>query len=146
VGDAAASLVGPTIYQEQVLPYEKKLVAGLHALGTCVRLHICGNTRRILSGMGETGSEIVDLDYPSPMKEGREKMGPHQVLLGNLHPVHVLRDGTPAAIHSAVAECHRQAGARFIVGAGCEVPRGTRAGNLLAMAEYARSHKPEEYE
>ena len=34
VGDAAASLVGPRIYREFVWPYEKKLVDGLHALGT----------------------------------------------------------------------------------------------------------------
>ena len=34
VGDAAASLVGPQIYEEFVLPYEKRLVDGLHALGT----------------------------------------------------------------------------------------------------------------
>ena len=32
VGDAAASLVGPQIYEEFVLPYEKRLVDGLHAL------------------------------------------------------------------------------------------------------------------
>ena len=33
VGDAAASLVGPQIYEEFVWPYEKKLVDGLHAHG-----------------------------------------------------------------------------------------------------------------
>src|ERR1019366_2922794 len=46
VGDAAASLVGPDIYNELVWPYEKKLVDGIHALGGKARLHICGNTRR----------------------------------------------------------------------------------------------------
>lgn len=142
VGDAAASLVGPALYAEFVLPFEKRLVQGIQAMGVHVRLHICGNTRRILSGMGETRSDIVDLDYPSPMREGREKMGSHQVLLGNLHPVHVLRDGTPDSIRSAVALCHQEAGTRFIVGAGCEVPRGTPAENLLAMAEYALEHQP----
>jgi uroporphyrinogen-III decarboxylase len=33
VGDAAASLVGPQIYQEFVWPYEKQLVEGIHRLG-----------------------------------------------------------------------------------------------------------------
>ncbi len=145
VGDAAASLVGPAIYREFVLPYEKELIAGLHALGSRVRLHICGNTRRILQGMGETESDIVDLDYPSPLSEGRDKMRANQVLLGNLHPVHVVRDGTPGSIKVAVAECHRQAGDKYIVGAGCEIPRGTSAENLYAMAEYARSHRPSEF-
>lgn len=142
VGDAAASLVGPDLYEEFVWPFEKKLVDGLHALGTRVRLHICGNTRRILGGMGRLGCEIVDLDYPAPLSEGRAAMGPQQVLLGNLNPVQVLRDGTPETVTAAVAECHRQAGRRYIVGAGCEIARGTPAANVEALTRYAQSHRP----
>lgn len=142
VGDAAASLVGPQIYEEFVLPYEIRLIERLHAMGTRVRLHICGNTRRILAGMGRTQSEIVDLDFLAPVSEAREAMGPEQVLLGNLDPVKTLRNGTPELISAAVAECHRQAGPRFIVGAGCEVPRDTPPENLRAMCEYARTHRP----
>jgi len=142
VGDAAASLVGPQIYEEFVWPYEKKLVDGLHALGTRVRLHICGNTRRILDGMGRLGCGIVDLDYLSPVADGRAQMGPVQVLLGNLDPVKVIRDGTPDSVTATIAECHRQAGPRFIVGAGCEIPRGTPDENLRALATYAQTHRP----
>ena len=143
VGDAAASLVGPDIYNELVWPYEKKLVDGIHALGGKVRLHICGNIRRILEGIGKLGCDIVDLDSMVPMQEGRGKMGPEQVLLGNLDPVRELRNGTPESVYAAVAECHRQAGARFIVGAGCEVPRDTPPANLQALVAYAREHRPE---
>ena len=138
VGDAAASLVGPELYEEFVWPAEHKLVEGIHGMGGKVRLHICGNTRRILAGMGRLGCEIVDLDYPSPMEEGRAAMGPHQVLLGNLNPVSALRNSNPEAITRAVAECHRQAGPRYIVGAGCEVPRDTPHENLRALGDYAR--------
>jgi MtaA/CmuA family methyltransferase len=140
VGDAAASLVGPRIYREFVLPYEQKLVAGLHQLGVKVRLHICGNTRRILTGMGQTDADIVDLDFPSPLNEARAEMGPAQVLLGNIHPVKVLKDGTADSVELAIGECHRQAAGPYIVGAGCEVPRGTPEENMLALTRYARSH------
>ncbi|MGO8928927.1 MAG: uroporphyrinogen decarboxylase family protein [Limisphaerales bacterium] len=142
VGDAAASLVGPDIYDEFVWPYEKKLVDGIHALGGKVRLHICGNTRRILEGMGKLGCEIVDLDSMAPISEARQKMGPKTILLGNLNPVAVLRNGDPAGVTAAIAECHRQAGAPFIVGAGCEVPRDTPAENLRALCAYAHTHQP----
>ena len=140
VGDAAASLVGPKFYNEFVWPYEQKLVGALHAEGIKTRLHICGNTRKILEGMGRLHCSMVDLDWLSPVSEGREKMGPQQVLLGNLDPVRVLKEGTPESVYEAVAECHRQAGDRFIVGPGCEVPRGTPPANLLAMMRYAREH------
>jgi MtaA/CmuA family methyltransferase len=141
VGDAAASLVGPQIYDEFVWPYEKKLVDGIHSLGGRVRLHICGNTRRILEGMGKLGCAIVDLDSLAPMSEARQQMGPGAVLLGNLNPVSVLRDGNPASVTAAIAECHRQAGSRFIVGAGCEVPRDTPPENLRALCAYAHDHQ-----
>ena len=137
IGDAAASLVGPEIYQDFVWPYEKKLVDGIHQMGGLVRLHICGNTRKILKGMGELGCEIVDLDYPSPIAEGRTLMGLHQVLLGNVHPVQVLRNGTPEDVIAAVAACHEQAGPRYILGAGCEVPRDTPHENLRAFCQFA---------
>jgi MtaA/CmuA family methyltransferase len=142
IGDAAASLVGPQIYEEFVWPYEQRLIDGIHALGGKVRLHICGNTRRLLAGMGRLGCAIVDLDYLSPVQEGRQHMGPGQVLLGNLNPVTVLRDSSPQVVSEAIAECHRQAGPRFIVGAGCEVPRDTPAANVHAMVRYAREHTP----
>jgi MtaA/CmuA family methyltransferase len=140
IGDAAASLIGPSIYNEFVWPYEKKLVDGIHALGAKVRLHICGNTRKILEGMARLGCEIVDLDFLAPVAEGRQKMGSAQVLLGNLNPVAVLRNGTPEIVAEQIELCHRQAGSRFIVGAGCEVPRDTPSENLRALCEYAHNH------
>jgi MtaA/CmuA family methyltransferase len=142
IGDAAASLIGPQIYEEFVWPYEKKLVEGVLALGAKVRLHICGNTRKHLAGMGRLGCHIVDLDYLSPIVEGRQAMGSNQVLLGNVNPVIILRNGTPEQVTAATAECHAQAGPRFIVGPGCEVPRDTPHENLRALCEYARNYQP----
>lgn len=140
VGDAAASLVGPRFYNRFVQPYERKLIASIRALGVPVRLHICGNTRKILAGMGHTGAEIIDLDFLASLAEGRAAMGADQVLLGNIDPVRVLRDGTPESVEAAIAACHREAGTHYIVGAGCEVTRGTPHENVEALARYAREH------
>lgn len=142
IGDAAASLVGPRIYEEFVWPFEKKMVDGIHAAGAKVRLHICGNTRRSLDRIGQLGFDIVDLDYMVPISEARAAMGPNQVLLGNIDPVRALRNSTPAQVTADITECHRQAGARYIVSAGCEVPRDTAEENLRAMCRYAKEHKP----
>lgn len=140
VGDAAASLVGPAIYEEFVWPFEKKLVDGIRAMGARVRLHICGRTRKLFAGMGRVGADMVDLDWMAPVGEAREKMGPQQVLSGNIDPVSVLCKGTPESVAAAVEQCHRQAGPRYIVNAGCEVVRDTPLENLRALCEYARAH------
>jgi len=142
VGDAAASLIGPKFYNSLVWPEEKRLVDGIRAMGAKVRLHICGDTRFIAEGMGRLGCDIVDLDSLCPMDHGRRAMGPDQALLGNLDPVRALRDGTPESVTAAVAECHRQAGPRYIVGAGCEIARATPEENVFALARYAQTHRP----
>jgi MtaA/CmuA family methyltransferase len=140
VGDAAASLIGPKLYERFVWPFEKRLIDGIHAMGGRVRLHICGNTRKILRGIGTVGAEIVDLDFLAPVAEGRRDMGPDQVLLGNVEPVGVLRNGTPEQVRETVAMCHAAAGENFIVSAGCEVCRDTPEENLRALCDYAKSH------
>ncbi|MCL2005419.1 MAG: uroporphyrinogen decarboxylase family protein [Planctomycetaceae bacterium] len=133
VGDAAASLVGPKIYRDFVFPYEKQLVESIHALGGKVRLHICGNISKSLKEVGQLGCDMVDLDSMVSVEKARGEMGEGQVLAGNLDPVKCLRNGTPEEIIAAVSACRRAAGANYIVGAGCEVPRDTPPENVAAM-------------
>jgi len=42
----------------------------------------------------------------------------------------------------AVTKCCMDAGDLYIVGAGCEVPRETPEENMMALLEFARTHKP----
>lgn len=133
IGDAAASLVGPMIYEQYVWPYEKRLVDGIKQLGGRVRLHICGNTRALFAGMGRMGCDIVDLDWMNPLHEARSVMGPDQVLLGNLDPVSVVRDKTAAEVQAALRQCHAEAGDTYIFSAGCEVTRDTPHENVCAF-------------
>jgi len=142
IGDAAASLVSREVYDAFVWPYEKQLIDGIHAMGGMTRLHICGNTTALVGGMAALGCAIVDLDYMVDMVGGRAAAGPEQVLLGNIDPVRVLRDRSPEGVRDAIAACHRAAGPRYVVGAGCEVCRDTDHGNLHALREYARGNRP----
>lgn len=143
VGDAAASLVGPAIYREVVAPHEQRLIDEIHAMGARVRLHICGNTRRSVDAMAALGADIVDLDSLVPLGPARADAGPDQVLLGNLNPVTELMASTPDAVERRVAACHAEAGPRFIVGAGCEIPAATPHENVDAMTAYAHSTRPD---
>ncbi len=108
---------------------------GIHAAGGLVRLHICGNTTKILPWMGRLGCDIVDIDYLTDLAAARAQMGPKQILLGNMDPVGILRNGTPDRVAAVVADCRRAAGSRYIVGAGCEVPRDTPEANLRALCQ-----------
>ncbi len=138
VGDAAASLVGPKLYERFVLPFEQKLVAAIHDSGAKVRLHICGNTNRITAMMAKTGADFIDLDSMVDMTKARDAMGPDQVIAGNVDPVKIVKNGTPQQIAEQFAACRAAAGNNYIITAGCEVPRGTPPENMLALAAFSR--------
>ena len=134
VGDAAASLVSRDLYDEFVFPHEKRLIEGIHAAGGRVRLHICGNTRHLADALGRLGADIIDLDSMVDLGMARQAMGEKQVLLGNVHPVRVVRDGTAADVSAALAACRAAAGPAWISGAGCEIPRGSPEENVRCFA------------
>jgi uroporphyrinogen-III decarboxylase len=54
-----------------------------------------------------------------------------------------LLSSSPDAVFARVAGCHREAGSRFIVGAGCEVPAATPEENVDAMVRYGRAVRPD---
>jgi len=141
VGDAAASLVSRAFYEEHALAFEQRIIDAVHEAGALVRLHVCGNTSHLLECFRRLGADIVDIDYPVPFAGIRERIGPEAVLLGNLDPVAVVRDGLPDRIRAALAACHGEAGIRFMVAAGCEIPPDAPEANVRALVDYACSHE-----
>ncbi len=138
VGDAAASLISRNLYDEFIGPAEKRLITGIHAMGAKVRLHICGNTTHLLDGFAHVGADLIDLDYPVNLAAARAAFGPDQAIAGNLHPVQLVKLGTPAKITAALRACEAAGGDRWAIGAGCEIPRGTPRENVLALTGYGR--------
>jgi len=139
VGDAAASLVGPKLYEQFVLPFEQKLIAAIHDHGAKTRLHICGNTNRIAPMMAWSGADFIDLDSMVDMAKARKAMGPDQIIAGNIDPVKIAQNGTPELIAEKLADCRAAAGEKYMITAGCEVPRGTPPKNMHAFAAFAKS-------
>ena len=140
IGDAAASLLGPRIYNEFVWPQEKKLVDAIHERGAKVRLHVCGNTRRMLDRISALACDLVDVDFLVPLDQARAQTGALQALSGNLDPVRDLCHGTPESIALALEDQQKKAGTRWIISAGCEIVRNTPRENVRALSRFARTH------
>ena len=70
VGDAAASLVGPKIYQEFVWPYEKRMMDGLRAIGARRACTFAATRGRFSACWARLDCDFVDLDSLVPMAEG----------------------------------------------------------------------------
>jgi len=134
LGDAVASQISPGMYREFALPYERRIFDAVRQLGGVSRLHICGNTTHLLEDMAHSGAEIVDIDWMVDMRRAVQCFD-GTVVCGNIDPVAVLLQGTPEQVRDAVRANAATGGRRWISAAGCEVPDGTPAVNLLAHHE-----------
>lgn len=132
LGDAVASQISARAYREFTLPYEQRIFAAVHEMGGLARLHICGNTNRILADMLQSGADIIDLDWMVDMRKAAEVFGDRAAPCGNHDPVAVMLNGTPADVRAAVGAELDAGGPRCISMAGCEIPDGTPHENLLA--------------
>jgi uroporphyrinogen-III decarboxylase len=108
-------------------------------MGLKARSHVCGNTSKICEARARLGYDILDIDSMVAPELARQKMGPDAIILGNVPTVAVMEKGTPEDVRQTAAACHRALGERFILGAGCEVPRTTPIANMDALREYVQS-------
>ncbi len=134
LGDAVCSQISPKMYREFGLPYEQRIFAAIREMGAVGRLHICGNTTRIVADMGRSGAAIVDLDWMVDWGRAVQTLGEMGVAAcGNFDPVRVMLQGTPEEVRQAVLHCVATGDARSFIMAGCEIPDGTPVANLLAQ-------------
>ena len=134
VGNAVASLIGPDLYNEYGLPYDKALVKYIHDLGAKVKLHICGNITAILPLLVQVEPDILDIDWMVDLQKASEAFsGANTCVCGNIDPVAVLLRGDAALVERKVLECSAIKDDTLFIAAGCEVPAATPEENLLLM-------------
>ena len=133
VGDAAASLISPDMYEEFALPYEIELFKAIHDAGAKVKLHICGNITKKLELIAQTGADIVDCDHMVPLDLAAKTLPTNCSISGNIDPVAILK-GTRDSIFEEVKRCVNTPN-NIIVSGGCEIPRDTDPQNVKFMIE-----------
>jgi uroporphyrinogen decarboxylase len=132
LGDAVCSQISPKMYRQFGLPYEQRIFAAVREMGATPRLHICGNTSRILADMTASGAAIIDLDWMVDFAQASRLYGAQVSLCGNVDPVAVMLQGSPESIEKATRACLEAGGPRCFSAAGCEIPDATPSENLLA--------------
>jgi len=138
LGDAIASIVSPRMYRQFALPYEKRIFDAVHEKGALGRLHICGNTSRILPDMLESGADFIDVDWMVDYARAAQTFGDRAGLVGNFDPVAIMNRGNQQTIEAAAQHCLAVGGSRSFSAAGCEIPDGTPQENLHIHARFLR--------
>lgn len=131
--EPTCSLVSPDMYRDLIMPLHTEMVAAAQRDGGFARLHICGDTNRMLPHTLGTGTRILDVDYAVRMDEAAGQLAAGQVLCGNLDPVGDVLDGSPESIAKKVAAVVKATGNRTIVAGGCDIPPATSEENMRAF-------------
>ena len=136
IGDSAASLVGPRLYEEFVLPYQQRLIRAIHDMGIKVKLHICGNISPVMPLVAQAGADMVDCDFMVDMERAADILPEGTCICGNFDPVGVMLQGTPEMVKEEVRRC-KLLGRRNnnFIAPGCEVPKDTPKENMLTLLE-----------
>ncbi len=83
--DSWAGALRPEHYREFVYPYSQKIMAAMGDLGV-PRIHFGINTAELLPLMAEVGTEVLGVDWRTPLADARKRTGGRVALQGNLDP------------------------------------------------------------
>ena len=136
VADPVASLFSPDAYRDLVLPRHKKIYNEMEKAGICGRLHMCGDTRKILPYSSTCGAKILDIDHAVPFAEALRSVEGRVLLNGNIDPVADVFSCDPAHTKAAMLARADEIGrARALFMPGCELPTLTPLENVKAIAD-----------
>lgn len=142
---ASAELVSAKMYREFAYPYEKKVVERLKDLNLPYAIHICGNASDIIQDMGNTGAQILEIDWKTDMGLARRSVPENVVLMGNIDPSDPMCMGTPEKVKSQIQEMiAKTKGKNIIISSGCALGANTKPENMEAMVESAKLYATRE--
>jgi len=138
LGDDFPGYVGPRRFAEFYLPYAKRFYSNFpHAVKYW---HSDGDTSSVVDLIPQLGINVFNNFTPDwDLSFFKERLGGKVALIGNIHPLKVLLNGTPQQVK---AECERlisigAPGGGYALSTGGGVPRGTQEENVWAMIEAA---------
>ena len=144
-GDSPAGpdLISPQMYQDFAFAHEKGEVEEAHSHGVPYALHICGDTTKILDLMIDTGADAVELDYKTDCDRAHAATRDRVTFIGNIDPSGILARGTEGQVIEETARLLTLFAdtPRFVLNAGCAIPRGTPPENLNALIRTAREFR-----
>jgi uroporphyrinogen decarboxylase len=101
--DTWAGLLGPQDVSTFVLPYVRRIFEHVRGSGASVPLiYYAGDAAGWLELCGDTGADVIGLDWRLRLDAARARLAPGLVLQGNLDPAALL--GPPALIRARAAD------------------------------------------
>lgn len=142
------TLASPGLFDKYALPTIKKVTRMCKQAGMPTMLHSCGKQMHLIKRCAEE----TDLDCINPLEmppmgdcdlaEVKQIYGDRLALMGNLHTIDIMFNGSPADVERSAKKCIEDAaaGGGFILSTGDQCGRDTPDENIRRMIEVARTY------
>lgn len=136
--------LSPKMYEEFVVPYERRVTDAVKAAGAPVYTHTCGSISDRLELMAKTGTMGIDTMDPPPLgntelADAKARVGDRMFLKGNMNPVVFLTAQTEEEIIEHATERIRDGmpGGGYILSTACSVSPRTQPWKLELLTPLA---------
>ena len=128
-------------YREYVLPYSKRLIRAVQALGVPV-IHFATESASLLEAMEQADAAVLSVDWRIRLDEAWARVGHRPAIQGNLDPAALL--APLPELRRRIRAILEQAGQRpgHIFNLGHGILPGTPVGNVIATVQMVREYSP----
>lgn len=136
MAEPLAGLLSAALTEEFVEPYVKKIVETVQTEDFLIMYHNCGGmTLQSIQSILRCGASGYHFGNAISMAEMLEKVPEDTLIMGNLDPAGVFRNGTPETVRQETIKlmeaCCRYP--NFVVSSGCDIPPATPWENIHAF-------------
>ncbi len=136
MAEPVSGLLSPALEEEFSSPYVKRIVDAVQTPDFAVIYHNCGdNTPRMTESFLSMGAMAYHFGNSIDMADMMTKFPADTVVMGNVDPAGVLRQGTPETVRAATLEVMGKCCSypNFVISSGCDIPPATPWENIDAF-------------
>lgn len=124
MAEPAAGLLSPKLNLEFSVGYVKRIVEAVQDDEFILIYHNCGNTVPLIESILSINASAYHFGNSINMEKMLDLIPSDTVVMGNLDPAGLFRNGTPESVREATLkllnDCHHHK--NFIVSSGCDIP------------------------
>lgn len=141
MAEPAAGLLSNDDCMQFSSQYVKQIVDTIQDETFIVILHNCGNNGHCTEAMVATGADAYHLGNRCVMKDVMRDIPSDKLVMGNLDPVSVFKEGNPEYVRQQTRELMDSCKTypNFIISSGCDIPPYTPIENIEAFLDAASS-------
>ncbi|OGO89293.1 MAG: methyltransferase [Clostridiales bacterium GWF2_38_85] len=143
LAEPLAGMLSPDMAGEFSAPYVKKIIEATQNDNFIIIYHNCGNNTVEMTGsILSTGALVYHLGNAINMLKMLKRMPSDKIIMGNIDPVGVLKNGTPetVTIETKTLLCECGSYKNFVISSGCDIPPKTPWDNIDAFIKTATDY------